>query len=418
VSDIGGTLKETAGATTGAASAQMFRRALVAGELSLALVLLIGCGLMLRAFWKLQEVRTGVVADNIVTMEVNLPGATYSKDEQIDAVWKRLEPTLQSMPGVKSAALFSGLPPVRPPNMNDTDIEGFVRREGGPIQNIDYYQIVGKDYFATMGIRLMEGRVFDDRDVENGTPTVVVNQTMARTFWPSEDAIGHRIRPSGGPNAPWCTVIGVVEDVKNAGIDRPAGTEIYLPYRQPFGAGQNPMYIALKAQGGNPESLVTAARMQIRNLDPQLPISQIKLMDDVISEAQSRPRFLTLLLSIFSGVALAIATIGIYGVISFAVARRTKEFGLRIVLGAQRGDVLGLVMKQGAWLTLAGVGAGLVAAFALTRLMASLLFGVTATDPVTFLSVTLILAAVALIACYIPARRAMQVDPIKTMRYE
>ena len=418
VSDIGGTLKETAGATTGAASAQMFRRALVAGELSLALVLLIGCGLMMRAFWKLQEVRTGVAADNVVTMEVNLPGATYSKDEQIDAVWKRLEPALQSMPGVKSAALFSGLPPVRPPNMNDTDIEGFVRREGGPIQNIDYYQIVGKDYFATMGIRLMEGRVFDDRDVENGAPTVVVNQTMARTFWPGEDAIGHRIRPSGGPSAPWCTVIGVVEDVKNAGIDRPAGTEIYLPYRQPFGSGQNPMYIALKAQSGSPEALVTAARMQIRNLDPQLPISQIKLMDDVISEAQSRPRFLTLLLSIFSGVALAIATIGIYGVISFAVARRTKEFGLRIVLGAQRGDVLGLVMKQGAWLTLAGVGAGLVAAFALTRLMASLLFGVTATDPITFLSVTLILAAVALIACYIPARRAMQVDPIKTMRYE
>src|SRR5215467_7335616 len=162
------------------------------------------------------------------------------------------------------------------------------------------------------------------------------------------------------------------------------------------------MYIGLKTQSGDPQALVTAVRMQIRNIDPQLPLSQIKLMDDVISEAQSRPRFLTLLLSIFSGVALAIATIGIYGVISFAVARRTKEFGLRIVLGAQKGDVLGLVMKQGLWLTLVGVGVGLLAAFGLTRLMASLLFGVTATDPLTFASVTGILAAVALFACYIP----------------
>ncbi|HET9402890.1 MAG TPA: FtsX-like permease family protein, partial [Candidatus Acidoferrales bacterium] len=352
------------------------------------------------------------------TMQVTLPGATYPKNEMIDGVWKRLEPQLASLPGVKTAALFSGLPPVRPPNMNDTDIEGFVRRENGPIQNIDYYQIVSKDYFSTMGIRVMEGRVFDDRDIENGPTTVIVNQTMARTFWPNEEAIGRHIRPSNGPNSPWCTVIGVVEDVKNAGIDRPAGTEIYLPYRQVYGAGQNPMYVAFKTQSGDPERLVSSVRQQIRNIDPQLPISQIKLMDDVISEAQSRPRFLTLLLSIFSGVALAIATIGIYGVISFAVARRTKEFGLRMVLGAQRGDVLGLVMKQGLWLTLVGVGAGLLAAFGLTRLMASLLFGVTATDPLTFASVTAILAAVALFACYIPARRATRVDPIQMMRYE
>jgi predicted permease len=299
--------------------------------------------------------------------------------------------------------------------MNDTDIEGFVMRKDGPIQNVDYYQGVSKDYFTTMGIRLMAGRLFDDRDVQGGPDSVIINQAMAQTFWPGQDPLGRRIRP--GSSDPWCTIVGIVEDVKNAGLDKPAGTELYLPLRQTQASGYRTMYAVLKSQG-DPRGLVSSVRREIGELDPNLPLSQIRLMDEVLSLAQSRPRFLTLLLTLFSGVALAIATVGIYGVISYSVERRSKEFGLRIALGAQPWDVLGLVMKQGAGLALAGVAAGLIAAFALTRLISSLLFGVKPTDPLTFASVTLVLATIALLASYVPARRATRVDPIKTLRYE
>jgi putative ABC transport system permease protein len=288
-------------------------------------------------------------------------------------------------------------------------------KQNGPIQNVDYYQAVSKDYFSTMGIRLMAGRLLDDRDVHGAPDVVIINQTMARMFWPGQDPIGRRIRP--GSTDPWCTIIGIVDDVKNAGLDRATGTEIYLSYRQTQGAGSRSMYAILRAKG-DPRLLSSAVRQELSAIDPALPLSQIRLMDDVLSAAQSRPRFLTILLALFSCVALAIATIGIYGVISYSVERRSKEFGLRMALGAQPRDVLSLVMKQGAGLALVGVVVGLAAAFALTRLMSSLLFGVTPTDPATFAIVTLILTVVALAASYIPARRATKVDPIQTLRYE
>ena len=401
VSGISESLKDTAGSTTAAAGAQIFRRILVAGELAMALVLLIGCGLMLRAFWKLQEVHTGLHAENVVTMRVSLPSGAYTDNAKITDFWTRLDARLTSLPGVQSAALVSGLAPMRPPNMNDTDIEGFVQTEGGPIPNVDFYQAVSKDYFATMGIRLMDGRLFDGRDVQGGPDAVIINKTMAMTFWPHQSPIGRRIRPGGSKD--WCTIIGIVDDVKNAGLDRPAGTELYLPYRQP---------------AGELRSLAGVVREQLNEIDPSLPLADIRMMEDVLTRAQARPRFLTLLLSLFSGVALAIATVGIYGVVSYSVARRTKEFGLRMVLGAQGGDVLGLVMKQGAGMVAIGIVAGLATAFALTRLMASLLFGVTPTDLPTFAAVTVVLFGVALAACYVPARRATRVDPIQTLRYE
>ncbi|MGB2900381.1 MAG: ABC transporter permease [Candidatus Acidiferrum sp.] len=415
-SGISESLKDTAGSTTAAAGAQIFRRVLVAGELAMALVLLIGCGLMLRAFWKLQEVHTGLHADDVLTMRVSLPSGTYTDNAKITDFWTRFEGRLTNLPGVRSAALASGLAPLRPPNMNDTDIEGFVMKEGGPIQNVDFYQAVSKDYFATMGIRLMDGRLFESRDVQDTPEVAIVNKTMALTFWPNQNALGRRVRPGG--NKTWCTVVGIVDDVKNAGLDRPAGTEIYLPFRQPSGQGSSDMYVVMRAQGGDPRAMAGVVREQLGEIDPTLPMADVRLMEDVLSRAQARPRFLTLLLSLFSGVALAIATVGIYGVVSYSVARRTKEFGLRMVLGAQGGDVLGLVMKQGAGMILIGVAAGLVLAFVFTRLMASLLFGVTATDLPTFASVTILLFGVALAACYIPARRATRVDPIQTLRYE
>jgi putative ABC transport system permease protein len=414
ISGISESLKDTAGSTTAAAGAQLFRRALVAGELAMALVLLIGCGLMLRAFWKLQEVHTGLRPDNVITMRVSLPSGTYTDSAKITDFWTRLDGRLTGLPGVQSAALVSGLAPMRPPNMNDTDIEGFVMTKDGPIQNVDFYQAVSKDYFATMGIRLMDGRLFDDRDGKDAPQVVIINKAMAATFWPNQNPVGRRVRPGKD----WCTVIGIVDDVKNAGLDRPAGTELYLPYRQPAGEGSTDMFVAMRAQGGDPRSLAGEVRQQMNEIDPSLPLADVRLMEDVLSRAQARPRFLTLLLTLFSVVALAIATVGIYGVVSYSVARRTKEFGLRMVLGAQTGDVLGLVMKQGAGMIAIGVGFGLLLAIFFTRLMASLLFGVTPTDLATFASVTTVLFGVALAACYIPARRATRVDPIQTLRYE
>ena len=385
----------------------------------MALVLLIGCGLMLRAFWKLQDVHTGVAADNVITMRVSLPSGTYTNDAKIADFWARLEERIAHIPGVQSAALAYGLPPLRSPNMNDTEIEGFVKREGGPIENVDFYQLVTKDYFATMGIRLMDGRLFDDRDAAGAPGSVIVNHTMAMTFWPGQRALGRHVRPSGGgPKAAWSTVVGVVDDVKNGGLDRPAGTELYLPNRQAEHAVAPDMSIVMRAQSGNSAALVGSVREQLNEMDSSLPLAEVRTMDEVLERAQARPRFLTLLLSLFSITALAIATVGIYGVVSYSVARRTKEFGLRMVLGAQGGDVLGLVMKQGAGMVLVGLAAGLIAAFALTRLMASLLFGVAPTDAATFASVTAVLAGVALAACYVPARRATRVDPMRTLRYE
>jgi putative ABC transport system permease protein len=417
VSGISESLKDTAGSTTAAAGAQIFRRILVAGELAMALVLLIGCGLMLRAFWKLQEVHIGLHAENVITMRVSLPSGTYTDNRKITGFWTRLHERLTNLPAVQSAALVSGLAPKRPPNMNDTQIEGFVQQPGAPfLQNVDFYQVVSKGYFAAMGIRLMDGRLFDERDTREAPDVAIVNKTMATTFWPDQNVIGRRIRP--GFSDPWCTIVGVVDDVKNAGLDRPTGTELYLPYLQKQAAGASDMYVVLRAQRGDPRLLASIVRQQLNEIDPSLPLADVRLMADVLMRAQARPRFLTLLLSLFSGVALAIATVGIYGVVSYSVARRAKEFGLRMVLGAQGGDVLGLVMKQGAGMVAVGIVAGLGTAFALTRLMASLLFGVTATDLPTFAGVPVVLFGVALAACYVPARRATRVDPIQTLRHE
>jgi putative ABC transport system permease protein len=416
LSGISEALKETSGSTTAASGARFFRLVLVVGELAMALVLLISCGLMLRAFWNLQEVHTGLKADNVITMRVSLPSGTYTDTAKITDFWTRLDTRLTNLPGVRSGALVSGLAPLRPPNMNDTDIEGFVMTKDGPIENVDFYQAVSKDYFSTMGIRLLEGRLFDARDIQDAPLVAVVNKSLAKTFWPNQSAVGRHLKPGGGKD--WCTVVGLVDDVKNAGLDRPAGTELYLPYRQTYGAGSTDMYVVLRAQGGDPRSLAGSVRQQMSEIDPSLPLADVRLMEDVLSRAQARPRFLTLLLSLFSAVALAIATVGIYGVVSYSVARRTKEFGLRIVLGAQTGDVLGLVMKQGAGMTLIGIVCGLVLALFFTKLMAGLLFGVTPTDLATFVSVTVILFAVSLAATFIPARRATRVDPIQTLRYE
>ena len=416
IKNVHGLLKDVGGgAASGSAAAQNFRRGLVAFEIGSAMLLLICCGLMVRAFWKLQEVNIGLNPQGITTLRVTLPSAAYSDNQKIESFWSRLQERVTRLPGVQSAALVSGLPPARRVNANDTDIEGFVPQPGGPIQNVDFYQSVSDGYFETMGIRLVEGRFFTASDANGAPDVMIVNQTMARMFWGNQSPIGRRARPGGSKD--WCTVVGVVADVKNAGIDKPTGTELYLPYRQPQGGGSGAMYVVLR---GKTDSLDLAGgvRRELYDLDPTVPVSSVRSMDEVLSTAQSRPRFLTYLLTIFSCVALALAIVGIYGVLSYLVARRSKEFGLRMALGAPRKHVLGLVLKQGAVLAGIGVVFGLLVALAFTRLMSSLLFGIRATDPLTFVFMPLALAAVALLASYVPARRATKVDPMIALRYE
>jgi len=408
------TLKATVGRATGAVAANRFRALLVTSELALALVLLIGSGLMVKAFWKLQEVDAGMNPNHLLTMRLSLPSVTYRDPASVNAFYSGLAARLNTLPGVVSAAIASGLPPARPINANDTMIEGFVPVPNGPIQNIDYWNSVSGKYFETIGAHLLEGRFLNEADGASAPLAVVVNQTMAKTYWPRESALGHRVRYSGPNNPPWRTIVGVVADVKNAALDRPAGTELYFPFPQ---APRTLSWVVVRTQG-EPMSLTGAVRDGIRSLDRGLPISNIGTMEDVMSTARSRPRFLTLLLTLFSSLSLILAALGIYGVISYAVAQRTNEIGIRMALGARGGDVVRLIGTSGVRLALAGTILGAVGAFALTRFLSGMLFGVSSLDPLTFLAMAATLIAVTLFACYIPARRASRVDPLVALRYE
>ncbi|HEY6393061.1 MAG TPA: ABC transporter permease [Bryobacteraceae bacterium] len=409
------TLKAAASRTTASVASNRFRKALVITEMALALILLIGTGLMVRAFWKLQEVHPGFQQAGLLTMRIALPQAVYPESSRVLQFWTSVQQRVAAAPGVESATFVSGLPPMRQIMANDTQIEGWVRRDGGPIQNMDYWQLSGPRYFETMGIRLIEGRYFDDRDGASAPLTVLVNQTTARMYWPGESALGHRVKP--GFQGDWRTVVGVVEDVKNAGIDKPTGTELYIPYLQTAGLGMRTGYVILRTKG-DPGRMVGPSRGVIHEIDSSLPVAAVRTMDEVLSTAQARPRFLTLLLTMFSSVALVLAAVGIYGVISYSVAQRTNEFGIRMAMGAGQGDVLRMVLGQGLLLGLIGVGLGAAGAFALTRLIRGLLFGISSFDPVTFAVMAVLLTAVTLIACWAPARRATRVDPMVALRYE
>jgi predicted permease len=407
-------LKSAAGRVTSTVVANRFRAVLVTSELALALVLLIGAGLMVKAFWKLQEVDAGIDPSHVVSMRLSLPTTAYRDRAAIVGFWQTLTTRVLEMPGVVSASVATGLPPDRQINANDTAIEGFVPVPGGPAANFDYWNFVGGTYFQTMGARLIEGRFLSNNDGPDAPPVVAVNQSLARTYWPHESAIGHRVR-TGPPNTPWQTIVGVVADVKNAGLDRATGTELYIPYAQSGGVRLAWLIVRTK---GDPMSIVTATRSQIGLIDRALPISQVRSMEEVMSASRSRPRFLTLLLTLFSSLSLALAALGIYGVISYSVAQRTNEIGIRMALGARAFDVVRLVGASGLRLALVGSLIGTVGAFALTRFLSGLLFGVSSVDVVTFFAMAATLIAVTLLACYVPARRASKVDPLVALRYE
>lgn len=408
-------LKTATGRSTTTSGAHWLRRVMVVSELALALILLVGAGLMVRTFWKLQQVHIGLDPSRIVTMRVVLPPGQYPQTPAVRQLWTRLLERVTVMPGVESASVVSGLAPLRQLNANDTRIEGYVKAQGGPDENVDYYQGVAPGYFEMFRIPMIEGRVFDARDGAGGNKVAIINQTLARTFYGNQSPIGRRIKEDSD-DAPWRTIVGVAADVKNAGIDKPTGTELYFPYAQVDG-GIRGMYLAVKT-ANDPQQIIGSVRAQLADLDPSLPIAQVRLMEDIISAANGRPRFLTVLLSLFSFIALTLAAVGIYGVMAFLVERRTQEFGIRMAIGAAPSDVLSLVLGQGLTIGLIGVALGAAGAFVLTRFIRQLLFGVGSFDPVTFAGTSVLLTLVVLAACYVPARRATRVDPMVALRYE
>jgi putative ABC transport system permease protein len=407
-------LRAGGGRLSGSRQSSRFRAALVVSEISLALVLLIGSGLLVRAFWKLQAVDAGIRPDHLLTARLSLTGNEFNDQNHLRQFWIAANDKLKSIPGVVSATLVAGLPPERQENDNTTFIEGYTQDATGIGQIVAYYQTVGDTFFETVGAHLLEGRFFDRRDAFGAAPVVIVNQATAKTFWPGRSAVGRRLRPGGQKD--YSTVIGVVGDIRNGGMSKPAATELFLPARQGTNARQGAY--AIVRMSGNPELAANAVRGAIAAADPTVPVSNVRTMEDVMSSTESQPRFLALMLTIFSTLALVLAGFGIFGVISYSVTQRTSEFGVRMALGAQRGDILSLVLREGVILAVVGAAAGCAAAAAMTRVLEGLLFQVSRFDGITFTTMALILMVVSLFASWLPARRATSVSPVTALRNE
>jgi predicted permease len=394
------------------------RSLLVVAEMGLALILVVGSGLLVRSFQALTEVDPGFEPRNALTFELYLPPDAYPDPMDIVAFHEELAPRLAGIPGVEGVTRMSGLPPIRALNANDTEFENVERTPDGPAHNVDYYQTTAVGYLEAMGIEVVNGRSFEPSDL-GGRPVALVNETLARTFYPGESPIGRRIRPCCGDDVPWLEIVGVVEDVKQGGLDQPTGTELYFLHDQVAQAGfsDRSMNVLLRTDVP-PTSIAPAVRQAVWSLDPTLPLADLRSMEEVMSQARARPRFLTQLLGLFGGLALVLAAVGTYGVMSYSVEQRMREMGIRIALGAEAGRVQSMVLKDGLGVAAIGLAVGLLGAWALSGLMESVLYGVASTDLVTFISVPLLLAGVAAAATWIPALRATRVDPVEVLKEE
>jgi putative ABC transport system permease protein len=388
------------------------RHALVIGEVALALVLLVGAGLLLNSFWRLLRVEYGFSPQNVVTFNLFLSPNRYTDGVKQTNFLQQVLERVAAVPGVRAAGLTSAVPLTGGP-ATDFEIEGRPPFDVGnqPVADI---RIVDPRYFDVMSIQLRAGRVFSDRDSGQAPRVMVVNETLASRFFPDENPLGRRITMKDWGPPLTGEIVGVVGDVKENGLAAATQPEIYWPYPQ-FPSAFNRLVVKT---AGDPLQVVAAVKSQIWAVDREQPIANIATMEEVISTSVAERRFNLLLFGSFAVCALLLAAVGIYGVISYTVAQRTHEIGVRMALGARRGDVLRLVVGQGMVLVAAGIGLGLVAALGLTRLMANLLFSVGATDPLTFAVIPLLLAGVALLACWIPARRATKVDPLVALRCE
>src|ERR1043166_477443 len=427
--DVHETLKE---AGRGTSARHWLRSSLVIVEVATTMVLLIGAGLMIRSFYRLQNVNPGFSYENLTSFTVALPGRKYTTPEQRSQFFNRLVANLRTLPGVQSVGAASGLPLGNNGWQTSFIIDGRPkpRPEDSPLMEAC---TVTPDYFRAMNIPLLRGRYYNDHDDRTfvagkdlsklnegerlgaGTKVIIVDEEFAKRYWPGEEAVGKRIRFGTDPTAPALEVVGVVGRVKMEALDDDSNrVQGYFSFAQvPFTG----MTVVVKGNG-DPNQLIAAARNQVRSLDPDQPIYNIRTMDEIRGDSVAPQRLNLTLLSIFAGIAFVLAIVGIYGVMSYAVTQRTHEIGIRMAIGAQPRDVFRMILGQGMFLTIIGMAAGLLGAFALTRLMATMLFSIKPTDPITFGVVALILVVVALLACYIPGRRATKVDPVNSLRYE
>jgi putative ABC transport system permease protein len=409
------TLKEGGRDAATGGGGKRLRGLLVTAEVAISLVLLIGAGLLINSFLRLRNVDPGFRADNLLTMKIVLPEPKYEEMERRSAFYTDLINRIQSLAGVRSAAVTSNLPLYRQGNSISIGIEG--RPAPPPGQElIVVTRIVSPGYFDTMSIPLLRGRQLNEQDTETTPNVVVISETMARRHWPGEDAVGKRIA-LGRIRTPedWVQVVGVVKDVRQFELNAEPKPQMYLSYRQAGFFDSRDLVVKTDV---DPASMAATVRKAVWEIDKDQPVSNIQTMEEILADSIARQRFSMLLLAIFAAVALVLAGVGIYGVMSYSVAQRTREIGIRMALGAQTGAVLKLAVGYGMKLVIAGLVIGLIAAFALTRVMSTLLFGVTATDPTTFTLISLLLIAVAALASYIPARRATRVNPIIALRYE
>ena len=429
VVDVHETLKETGRGTTGR---HWLRSSLVVVEVATTLVLLIGAGLMIRSFYRLQKVNPGFSYEHLTSFSVSLPEKKYPKDEQREAFFKRLLENMRGLPGVEATAAASGLPL----GNNGWQTSFLVQGQPVPPRNQTPLMeacVVTPDYFRAMNIPLKRGRYFNDHDDRSflagrdlskltedertmaGVNSVIIDEEFARRYWPNEDAVGKRIKLGTDDKAAVLTVLGVVGRVKMEGLSQDSNrVQGYFPFAQlPFGG----MTVIVKASA-DPNQLIASVREQLKTVDADQPIYSIRTMNDIRAESVAPERLNLTLLSLFAGIALVLAIVGIYGVMSYSVTQRTHEIGIRMAIGAQPRDVFKLVIGQGMTLALIGVAFGLIGAFGLTRLMTTMLFGVEPTDPATFVVIAALLTGVALVACFLPGRRATKVDPVVSLRYE
>jgi predicted permease len=407
---------------TGAARHHV-RRGLVMAEVALAVMVVIAAGLLVRTVYNLTNVDAGFNRSRLVTFSITLPFVNYPQGEARMQMFQRVLDQLRAVPGVQAASAMSGLPPDRPLNANDTDIDGYTAPPEGPYENVDYYQNVTADYFETMGIPMVGGRSFQRSDAASDGMVAIVNERLVDAFWKGKNPIGQRLKPCCGNQVPWFTVVGVAKDVKQGGVDQKTGTELYLFIDQLSAKGparqQVPITMNLVLRTTVPSTtLAPTIERVVREGDRTVPVVRLREMEDVFAESIQRPRLLAQLIGVFAGLALLLAAIGTYGVLSYMVAERRREIGIRLALGADRSNVVAQVMKQGLVLTIVGVIVGLAGAFGVNRLMTSLLFGVKPTDAATLTSVIAAITLVAVAACVLPAWRASRLDPNVVLRVE